>query len=333
MMTRNRFAHVGSAFAVGAASLGFLAGQAGAGPHDGDGGGADFGGFTIYTTACRTENLDQLCQSLGILQVPLIHKFRFFDIENDRLDLEQYQERIWTPGVPEERAVCLNFPFGIPAGWSSWVDLDFEEWMPIRFPENYPPEVIERRVQEYKDLINATRHLRPTAKVALHSMLRADATRFPRTAAMEAEIAALCDATSPSMYVKHGQFASDWATEAVVLRRCLEVKAATGLEVYPIVWKRYRDTLDMMPEDLQRLQVRSILELEHQGQRVDGLFIFVMMDEDEPTELAYHQLVAEIAAEVAGALADDDEDDDETDAAVPRSTIVELRNATDGKYD
>ncbi len=260
--------------------------------------------FEIYEMLCRTPEFHAEAERYGVRTVPLITEWRFYDHEAGRLDLDRYREKIWTPGRPDQWLQCIDYTFGIPEGWDDWIDLDFEEWAPIRSPEDHPTSLVEARVREYKQLIKTTRQLRPRAKVCLHNMLRANPQRDPQTAAIELEIAKLCDATSPSMYVKEGRFGHDWDIHAGLLRRCLSVKKETGLQVYPVIWNRYRTKpFRLMPLEILREQVEKILRFEHEGQRVDGLFMFGDKEaEHAQSNLEYLRVVAETAERIAQEL-------------------------------
>ncbi len=259
--------------------------------------------FEVYEMLCRTAALHDEAERQGVGLVPLITEWRFFDHESGRLDLERYEQNIWTPGRPEQWLECVDYTFGIPEGWTGWVDLDFEQWDPIRYPEEHSPNKVRRRLREYKDLINATRLLRPEAQICLHNMVRGSSDKTD-TMAMELEIAILCDATSPSMYIKEGYFQRDWDVHRKVLQRCLEVKGQIGIRVYPVIWNRYRtEPFDLMPLGMLRDHVERILRFEHAGQRVDGILMFGDKEaEHEDSNIDYLKTVARTARRVGREL-------------------------------
>jgi hypothetical protein len=129
-------------------------------------------------------------------------------------------------------------------------------------------------------------------------MLRASPESDPFIAALEFAIHSLVDGTTPSLWVQCPDkafgfnqapdtkqqppaplppacmtFEESWEIYEQLLRLALEVKAETGLKVYPAIWYRYKLVDQPVPEWLMRVHLERILTLEWAGQRVDGYSI------------------------------------------------------------
>ena len=107
------------------------------------------------------------------------------------------------------------------------------------------------------------------------------------------------------MYTAHDKrptlwesFEQQWSIHEQRLVRILELKKQTGIRVFPVVWKRWRSQpREIMPEEIQREQIRRILKMEVGGTRVDGLWIFG--SEGVDSDIAYMRVIRQVADAVA----------------------------------
>ncbi len=226
------------------------------------------------------ESLDQPTTEIQALlddaefdRVPLLTKRYYFNETTQRFDVKKFERMIW----PRDTALRNN---AIPPGYSGWAILDFEEWDPIRNPEKYTRQEVLNRVQDYKDLIAATRRLRPNTKFVLHNFsIPAGQRRIPE---FVEEITRLCDGTSPAMWITDLNRVDQ---QLRVLQRRLDysllMKKKYGLKVIPVIGKRTvtrtpegQRVQSLMPIDVFRRVAEFALTYEHQGEGVDGLILW-----------------------------------------------------------
>ncbi len=279
------------------------------------------GPFTIYDSHCRTPEAWNVAEQWGIGATPLMTKHRYYDEYADDINLETYAQKIWTPG---QRPECTAYLNGVPPWFGGPIWLDYELWDEFRHPDDYTLEQIVRRYLQYVTLIEATRAMRPGNPIILHNMLRKRPEQDPLIAALEYSLHLLVEATSPSMWVQcpveldHGHgpqqdagndlpdncltFEESWEIYERLLKRALEVKAETGLEVYPAIWFRFKRVNEPVPEWLMRVHLARILTFEWAGQRVDGYCILGGSNPTDEPRIDHMVIAAEVATEVANDL-------------------------------
>jgi hypothetical protein len=279
------------------------------------------GPFTVYDAHCRTPGAWTVALERGIGQTPLMTKHRYYDAVTDDIDLAKYAEKIWTPGARPECTASLD---GVPPWFTGPVWLDYEKWDEFRHPEDYTVEQIVRRFLQYVTLINATRQMRPGCTILLHNMLRAAPENDPFIASLELALHTLVDGTTPSLWVQcpatdfgsNGSpdteqqppaplpadcmsFEESWEIDEQLLERALEVKAATGLGVYPAIWYRYKMVDEPVPAWLMRAHLERILAFEWAGERVDGCSILGGSVPTIEAMIDHMAIAADVAAQVA----------------------------------
>jgi hypothetical protein len=190
----------------------------------------------------------------GWAPVPLLtHRF-YFDADADAFDGPMYAERIWwpewtapefIPGAVQPDALHWE-KFGIPtdnnpAAFTGWADIDLERYAPVRFPEDHPPQEVLRIASAYLDVADATRAMRPHAKLILHGLVNK-----PGSAAGRAVIEYIVDhydAISPSVYPHFTEGFANFTDEMMKIHQrlqfCEQLRETHGVKIYPILWKRY----------------------------------------------------------------------------------------------
>ena len=192
----------------------------------------------------------------GWVPIPLLtHRFHYNE-EEDSFDPVRYFENIWDPNhdpnsfVPGS-VVCeypegLNWEkCGVPTDdevflYEGWADIDFERYGPVRYPEDYPHDA-DRIKQSYIDLAITTKYLRPNSRIILHGLVNDPGSEQGR--ANIEEITGHYDAVSPSVFPR---FTEHYANLPQVLQQlterlqfCRELKQLHGVEIVPVVLKRF----------------------------------------------------------------------------------------------
>ena len=267
--------------------------------------------FEVFEMTWPTAAVRAVYDELGITSIPLYGWLRCCVKEPEMFfDPDKFAERLNESKcdlVPPD--VVGRMCEGVPEGWDSWVDIDLEApfWTPIKNADEYTVEEQEYAVSIFTETILALRRARPQAKIAVHNMITIDPVNDPRGFELQCRIATICDATSPSMYLSSQTWGTDqyFTGREARMQRCLRMKAQLGVEVYPVVWKKWRDVdwsegvgNAMPPEQVNRDHIRWMLDYELDGHRIDGIFIFCTKDSrDEATDIAYVQLIAEEIAQ------------------------------------
>ncbi len=273
------------------------------------------GPFTIYDSHCRSAKAWSVAEHWGIGQAALLTQHRFYDPATDDIDLDLYVEQIWTPGARPECSMHLD---GVPPGFTGPIWLDYEQWDEFRNPDNYTDQAIISRFFQYYQLIEATRILRPDSPIILHNMLRTAAHGHPLVYALEAMLHLRVHATSPALWVQCPSVVGDgipsvdlvetpdncmsfedsWNVYTQLLRLALEVKAETGLKVYPAVWYRYKLLGDPVPAWLMRIHLARILNFRWAEQHVDGVVILGGGGPTDDAMIDHMVLTADITTQV-----------------------------------
>ncbi len=233
-------------------------------------------GVELYQMCRPRPDVQAEARRLGFQPVPQLTKVRLVK-DRSAFDAEHYSRRIWEPG--EVRSAPPEFggeeKFGIPPGWTGLVCLDLESpvWDPIRQPTSHTDRQIAAAEATFLQVAEATRRLRPGARIMFHNMMRG--ATHPRAREAEEKIALASDAVSPSFYVSRARLDRELAVNVRVLTRCLEFKKRHGRKVYPVVWKRFRDkSRDVMPAADFRRVVEAALLTDLDGVRADGICLW-----------------------------------------------------------
>lgn len=235
-------------------------------------------GFQLFETFRPSPQVQEVCDRLGFQPIPLVTARRFYSRREGRVDPEKYQENIWTPDGPADMPPQFGRweRWGIPPNFSGWIDLDFEE------PLN------QRSVEAYKAAIAQTRRLRPNAKICLHGYILRQEPKGARGKLVN-DIVSLCDAISPPIYpVFTAEFANldqQLRMHEKRIRFCLELGARHNVEVFPVMWKRYRGKPSIVhstgqhvrriiPAQIVRQLAEVVVSTELDGRHVDGIIVW-----------------------------------------------------------
>ena len=254
-------------------------------------------GPQLLITAWMSLELRQEAIADGWMPIPLmVHRFHY-DAEEDAFDGLRYADRIWWPEWTTPEFIPGTFEpagrnwekLGIPGDdnpsvYASWADLDFERYRPVWHPEDHDPQEVTRIAQSYFDLAWATRELRPNARIILHGLVNQTGTEAGR--AIIEQIVGQYDAVSPSIYPRFNEGFTNIEQQFNLFRQrlqfCVELRAAYGVKIMPIVWKRY-EPLDhgeinprtglpwsiVMPPDVARAVLEMLAEYD-----LDGIIVF-----------------------------------------------------------
>ena len=245
----------------------------------------------MYQMVQPSPGVLKVSEQLGFVSMPLINRWRFFDTESDSFDPVRYAEKIWTPDLDHYPDLGTWSKFGIPPHYLVWVDLDFEKWDPIFNPDDYPNQVVVSRVQDYLDLIQSTRELRPSARVCIHGLIRGPLEGL--SGSLIEMIVSQCDAISPSMASNFDRDFSGLQQQMNIKRArilaCLEFKAQHGTKVFPVVNKRYqligpdgtialdeegRQIRLLVPQEILEQMMEVVFTTEFEGLKVDGVIVW-----------------------------------------------------------
>ena len=265
----------------------------------------------IYSMACVSEDVHYVAGRLGFQRYRNITKSYFQNGRNTprpHPDLEKF-ERVLKRGL-RKRPECIGEVRSVEAEYNGVLGLDIEGpfWNPFRHSEDYTDEDRDWAAGVFNTVSAALKRLRPQATIILHqSMFGPDTERW------WADINTHVDGSSPSMYMKLGDktpeaaLEGNWIIHSRRLRQFLHYKAEhPGFLIYPTIWAMWRDNrATQIPLDVAREQVRRILAFEHEGQKVDGLFIFSLTRQADGTEnprydIAYLAMLAEKIARKSG---------------------------------
>ncbi len=217
---------------------------------------------------------------------------RFWSNRTNSFDVARYERFIWTPN--DEGAVPREFGsaqrYGIPPAYDGWVQLDLEKWDPLFHPDDFDDETVRRRVADYKDLIAATRRLRPKAKICWHGLVRGPLDG--RSGELIEQIGRLADGISVPMFSNLRQDYRNLDHQVEIhqsrIKACLALKKKYGLKVLPVLSKRHNVKLRggilrndggtpirlISPPHVQRRIIETALLTEHQGMRIDGVILW-----------------------------------------------------------
>lgn len=217
---------------------------------------------------------------------------RFWSNRTNLFDVARYERFIWTPN--DEGAVPRAFGsaqrYGIPPGYDGWVLLDLEKWDPLFRPDDFDDETVRRRVADYKNLIAATRRLRPKAKICWFGLVRGPLGG--RSGELIEQIVRLADGISVPMFSNLRQDYRNLDHQIEIhqsrLKACLALKKKYSLKVLPVLSKRHnvkvgrgilRDEAGtpirmIPPPHVQRRIIETALSIEHEGMRVDGVILW-----------------------------------------------------------
>jgi hypothetical protein len=257
----------------------------------------------LMSVAWTSVEVAQEAAAAGWVSIPLLtHRFHF-DAQADAFDIQKYTERIWFPERAPEAYLPGTFDPGgsnwsrigvpnddSPSLYTGWVDLDFERYAPVRFPEDHPAEEVNRIAQSYVDLAQVTRDLRPNARIILHGLVSRTGSDAGRL--IVEEIVSRYDAISPSIYPRFKLGFTNLEQQLDLFRErlqyCAELREMYGVKLMPIVWKRY-EPLDhgayhpesgrvwhnVMPEGIGRAVLLVVAEYDP-----DGIIVFGMDGEN-----------------------------------------------------
>ncbi|MHC4427968.1 MAG: hypothetical protein ACYS0D_05105 [Planctomycetota bacterium] len=269
-----------------AAALALVAGALLAGGSDGPN-----DGFLRLQMFLPTADVLKDAEELGFEPIALVTKHRFYDEEADAFDPDKYEAKIWTPDDDAYPDLGTWEKFGIPPAMPVWCDLDYEKWDEIFYPENFTHQQVQHRLQDYLNLIQTTRDLRPNAFVCMHGLVRGELSG--PSGDLITEIVTRCDAQSPTLrsrfYEDLSNVNGQMAIKETRLVASLELKRDYGLPVLPLISKRYR-LLDengepavneqgqwillLTPVDILEQMMELILTTEVDGYRVDGVIVW-----------------------------------------------------------
>ncbi|MHC5008131.1 MAG: hypothetical protein ACYTGF_12310 [Planctomycetota bacterium] len=251
----------------------------------------------LLTTAWLSLEVRQEAIADGWEPIPLMTDRFHYDAEEDAFDGRQYADRIWWPEWATQEFVPGTFEpagrnwekLGIPGDdspsvYAGWADLDFERYAPIWHPEEHDPEEVSRIAQSYLNLAWTTRELRPNARIILHGLVNQTGSDTGR--AIIEQIVGHYDAISPSIYPRFTEGFTNLDPQLNQFRQrlefCVELRAAHGVKIMPIIWKRY-EPLDhgeinpqtglpwriVMPPDVARAVLEMLVEFD-----LDGVIVF-----------------------------------------------------------
>jgi hypothetical protein len=232
-----------------------------------------------------------VAEALGYQPAALITKWRFFDLETDSFDFSKYTQKIWTPDNDPVPGFGGWEKFEIPPHRAVWADLDFEKWECILQPDTCVDEAVAARVEDYLQLIQATRTLRPDAQVCLHGLVRSELGG--ESGALIEGIVSRCDAVSPSLQsnLKEdlGNVQQQMEIKRIRVRESLKLKRDHGVKVLPLVHKRYRlldedgnGQLDehgrkiflLAPPEVLEQMMEVVFTTQVDGLKVDGVIVW-----------------------------------------------------------
>ena len=158
-----------------------------------------------------------------------------------RFDFATYEDRLYngTPGGDCDRGIPH-----IPLDYSAWITMDIEDpiWDPFRDPGAHSDAEARYCADQVIAQINATRILRPLAKIGMYNWTTLSQAEDAERWAMLQEIHALVDAIEPSHF-RHGEhlFAADVAITKVRLENAFILAGENGgIPVYPWTWHVYQ---------------------------------------------------------------------------------------------
>ncbi len=267
-------------------------------------------GRPIYTMACVSEGVHRTAERLGVQRFKHITKSVWAEgrkTPRPWLDPERF-ERLLKLGL-KARPECVGEVRSVAPEYDGIISLDIESpiWDPLRHPKDYTDEDRGWAASVFNGVIDELRRLRPRATVILHNSV------WPNSEPWSSDISSRIHGSSPSAFMKrrHDKYETAeeameaaWVIHAKRLRTFLHYKAEhPRFLIFPTVWAMWRDVrVEKVPLDLAREHIRRILAFEHEGQKVDGLFLFSLTRQSNPDvpddpdhDIAYLEMLADEA--------------------------------------
>lgn len=265
----------------------------------------------IYTMACVSEDVNRVAERLRVQRSKHVTKSYWAeDRHTPRPWLSPVRfERILGTGL-RERPECFGEARSIEPAYDGLILLDIESpfWDPLRRPDGYTDEDRDWAAGVFNDVTSELKRVRPQAKVLLHNSIWPNAEPWSR------DINSRVHGSTPSMFMKRSPdrreteedaMEAAWRVHDKRLQAFLHYKAEhPRFLIFPTVWAMWRDVrVEKVPLNLARIHVRRILAFEHEGQRVDGLFLFSLTRQadgsnDPDHDIAYLKMLAEEIAKV-----------------------------------
>ncbi len=258
----------------------------------------------IYSMACVSEEVHNVAGRLGFKRLRHITKSYWAEgrkTPRPWLDRERF-ERVLNLGL-QPRPECFGEVRSVEPEYDGVILLDIESpfWSPLHRSKDYTDEDRDWAAGVFNAVTTELKRLRPQATVFLHNSV------WPKAEPWSSDINSRVHGSSPSVYmwrkadrIKTAKEAMEWSwsIHAERLRAFLRYKANhPEFLIYPVVWAMWRDQREMqIPLAVAREHIRRVLALEHEGQRVDGLFVFSLTAQSDPEhDIAYLEMLADEA--------------------------------------